>query len=140
MLRHENIVYGEGRPVLRGASNRPVGLQVADAPKPALWRQRVEPAPDVAEKVISLIIRRNWFDTRLKTFAITLLVVMAAISLTPARLSTQNMPVIVGRIEGDDLAVKTTTTAGIEINAGPTVVASGSDVTVNSGHALLLLD
>src|SRR4029077_13067861 len=84
--------------------------------------------------------RRNLFETRLKTFAITLLVVLAAISLTPARLSTQNMPVIVGRIEGDDLDVKTVTNAGIEINAGPTVVASGSDVTVRSGHALLLFD
>jgi hypothetical protein len=90
--------------------------------------------------VHSLIIRRNWFDIRLKTFAITLPVLLAAISLTPARLSTQNMPAVVGRIEGEDLAVKTTTSAGIEINAGPTVVASGSDVTVNSGHALLLLD
>ena len=50
------------------------------------------------------------------------------------------MPVIIGRIEGDDLAVKTTTTAGIEIDAGPTVVASGSDVTVRSGHARILLD
>ena len=50
------------------------------------------------------------------------------------------MPVIVGRIEGDDLAVKTTTSAGIEIDAGPTVVANGSDVTVRSGHALILLD
>ena len=92
------------------------------------------------EKVLSLIIRRKWFETRLKAFAITLLVALAAISLTPARLSTQNMPAIVGRIEGDDLTVKTTTGAGIEINAGPTVVASGSEVTVNSGQALLLLD
>jgi hypothetical protein len=90
--------------------------------------------------VFSLIIRRNWFETRLKTFAITLLFVLAAISLAPVRLSTQNMPAIVGRIEGDDLAVKTTTNAGVEINAGPTVVASGSDVTVRSGHALLLFD
>jgi hypothetical protein len=90
--------------------------------------------------VFSLTIRRNWFETRLKTFAITLLVVLAAISFTPVRLLTQNMPVIVGRIEGDDLAVKTITNAGVEIDAGPTVVASGSDVTVRSGHALLLLD
>jgi hypothetical protein len=90
--------------------------------------------------VFSLIIRRNWFETRLKTFAITLLVVLAAISFTPVRLLTQNMPVIVGRIEGDDLEVKTVTNAGVEIDAGPTVVASGSDVTVRSGHALLLLD
>jgi hypothetical protein len=90
--------------------------------------------------VLSVIIRRNWFEIRLRTSAITLLAILAAISLTPARLSTQNMPVIVGRIEGDDLAVKTTTNAGIEIDAGPTVVASGSEVTIRSGHALLLLD
>jgi len=90
--------------------------------------------------VFSLIIRRNWFETRLKTSAITLLVVLAAISFAPVRLSTQNLPVIVGRIEGEDIEVKTTTNAGVEINAGPTVVASGSDVTVRAGHALLLLD
>jgi hypothetical protein len=97
--------------------------------------------PDVAnKKVLSVIIRRNWFDIRLKSIAIALLAIVAAISLTPSRLSTQNMPVIIGRIEGDDLAVKTTTKAGIEIDAGPTVVASGSEVTVRSGHALILLD
>ncbi len=90
--------------------------------------------------VLSPIIPRNWFETRLKTFVIMLLAALAAISLTPARLSTQDMPVIVGRIEGDDLAVKTTINGGVELNAGPTVVASGSDVTVRSGHALLLLD
>jgi len=69
-----------------------------------------------------------------------LLALLATLTLAPARLSTQEMPVIVGRIEGDDLAVKTTTSSGVEINAGPTVVANGSDVTVRSGHALLLLD
>jgi hypothetical protein len=90
--------------------------------------------------VRAVIIRRIFFEIRLKSIAIALLAILAAISLTPARLSTQNMPVIIGRIEGDDLAVKTTTTAGIEIDAGPTVVASGSDVTVRSGHALILLD
>ena len=90
--------------------------------------------------MLSAIIRRSWLETRLKTLAITLLAILAAISLTPARLSTQNMPAVIGRIDGDDLAVKTTTPAGIEIDAGPTVVASGSDVTVRSGHALLLLD
>jgi hypothetical protein len=90
--------------------------------------------------VRSVIIRRNWIEIRLKSIAIALLAILAAIPLTPARLSTQSMPVIIGRIEGDDLAVKTTTTAGIEIDAGPTVVASGSDVTVRSGHARILLD
>jgi len=90
--------------------------------------------------VRSLIIRRNWFEIRLKPLAIALLTILAAISLTPARLSTQNMPAIMGRIEGDDLLVKTTTSGGVEINGAPTVVASGSDITVQSGRALLLLD
>jgi hypothetical protein len=90
--------------------------------------------------MLSPMISRNKFEARLKTSAITLLAALAAISLAPARLATQGMPVIVGRIEGDDLAVKTTTDAGVEINGGPTVVTSGSDVTVRSGHALLLLD
>ena len=87
-----------------------------------------------------MIIRPNWFEPRLTSIAIASLVILAAISLTPARLSTQNMPAIIGRIEGDDVSVKTTTSAGIEIDAGPTVVASGSDVTIRSGHALLMLD
>ena len=47
---------------------------------------------------------------------------------------------VVGRIEGDDLEVATTTPSGIETDAAPTVVASGSDVTLRSGHALLLLN
>ena len=92
------------------------------------------------QKVLSVIIRRNLFNIRLKSIAIALLAIVSAISFTPARLSTQNMPVIVGRIEGDDLEVKTATKAGIEIDAGPTVVAGGSEVTVRSGHALILLD
>ncbi len=90
--------------------------------------------------MLSPIIQRNWLETRLKTLAIALLAVLATLSLTPARLSTQEMPVIVGRIEGDDLAVKTTTGNGVEIDAGPTVVANGSDVTIRSGRALILLD
>ena len=60
--------------------------------------------------------------------------------LSPSRLSAQDLPVIIGRIEGDDLVVKTATHGGVETDAGPTVVASGSDVTLRSGHALLLLD
>jgi hypothetical protein len=69
-----------------------------------------------------------------------LLAVLATLPLAPSRLSAQDLPVIIGRIEGDDLVVKTTTHGGVEIDAGPTVVASGSDVTLRSGHALLLLD
>jgi hypothetical protein len=46
----------------------------------------------------------------------------------------------VGRIQGDSILVKTSTSGGLETDAGPTVVASGSEVTVGSGHALLVLD
>jgi hypothetical protein len=47
---------------------------------------------------------------------------------------------VIGRIEGDDLEVVTTTLAGVEKNAAPTAVASGSEVTLRSGHAVLMLD
>jgi hypothetical protein len=99
-------------------------------------------APDGArartlrKKEHSVITRRN----RLKTLALTLPAIVAAIALIPSRLSTQNVPFIIGRIEGGDISVKTTTQAGLEIFGGPTVVASGSDVTVRSGQALLSLD
>jgi hypothetical protein len=90
--------------------------------------------------VLSPIISRNWFGTCLRTSAFTLLAVFAAIPLAPSGLSAQDQPVIVGRIEGDDLVVKTATGGGMEISAGTAVVASGSDVTLRSGHAILLLD
>jgi hypothetical protein len=90
--------------------------------------------------LFSPVIARNWFETWLKTSAFALLAVLATLPLAPSRLSAQDMPVIIGRIEGDDLVVKTTIHGGVEIDAGPTVVASGSDVTLRSGHALLLLD
>jgi hypothetical protein len=92
------------------------------------------------KNVLSPIIHTNRLNPWLKMFAGALLVAVAALLLAPTRFSAQEMPAIVGRIEGDDLAVKTTTNGGLEINGGPTVVASGSDVTVRSGHALLLLD
>jgi hypothetical protein len=69
-----------------------------------------------------------------------MLVVLAAALLAQARFPDQGSPVAVGRIEGADLAVKTSLNGGMEIDAGPTVVSSGSDVTVRSGSALLLLD
>jgi len=50
------------------------------------------------------------------------------------------MPAVVGHIEGDDVVVKTTTSVGLETHEAPTDVASGSDITVRSGHALLLLE
>ena len=76
----------------------------------------------------------------LKLFAIILLAIFAANSYRGGRISAQGLPLLVGRIEGDDVEVVTTTTAGIETNAAPTVVASGSEVTLRSGQALLLLN
>ena len=74
-------------------------------------------------------------------FSLTaLLAILATLSIRDVRISAQDFPAVVGRIEGDDLEVVTTTPTGIETDAAPTVVASGSDVTLRSGHALLLLD
>lgn len=75
-----------------------------------------------------------------KISAVVLLGVIAALSIRHAHISAQDFPVVVGRIEGDDIQVVTTTPSGTETDAGPTVVASGSDVTLRSGHALLLLN
>ena len=75
-----------------------------------------------------------------KIFAVALLAIIAALSIRDAHISAQDFPVVVGRIEGDDLQVVTTTPSGIETDAAPTVVASGSDVTLRSGRALLLLN
>jgi hypothetical protein len=47
---------------------------------------------------------------------------------------------VIGRIEGEAVEVATKTPVGIETDAAPTVVASGSDVTLHSGRALLLLN
>lgn len=75
-----------------------------------------------------------------KIFAAALLAIVATLSIRGAHISAQDFPVAIGRIEGDDLEVVTTTPSGIETNAAPTVVASGSDITLRSGHALLLLN
>jgi len=69
-----------------------------------------------------------------------LLPVLILLILSPSRLAAQASPAIVGRIEGSDITVKTAVGEGVEIDGGPTVVASGSDVTVRSKQALLLLD
>ena len=69
-----------------------------------------------------------------------LLAIVAALSIREAHTSAQDFPAVIGRIEGDDLEVKTTTPAGIETDAAPTVVASGSDITLRGAHALLLLN
>lgn len=72
--------------------------------------------------------------------AASLLAIVVALTLRIFHTSAQDFPVVIGRIEGDDLSVVTTTPAGIETDAAPTVVASGSDVTLHSGHGLLLLN
>jgi hypothetical protein len=76
----------------------------------------------------------------LKLFAIVLLAIFVAMSFRGGRISAQSLPLLVGRIEGDDVEVVTTTSSGTETNAAPTVVASGSEVTLRSGQALLLLN
>ena len=75
-----------------------------------------------------------------KIFAAALLAILATLSIREVHISAQDFPAVVGRIEGDDLEVVTKTPTGIETDAAPTVVASGSDVTLRSGHALLLLN
>jgi hypothetical protein len=90
--------------------------------------------------VLSLTVPRKHLATWTKIFAIALLAIFAGLSIRDAHISAQDFPVVVGRIEGDDLEVVTTTPSGIETDAAPTVVASGSDVTLHSGHALLLLN
>lgn len=75
-----------------------------------------------------------------KILATALLAILATLSIREVHISAQDFPAVVGRIEGDDLEVVTKTPTGIETDAAPTVVASGSDVTLRSGHALLLLN
>ncbi len=90
--------------------------------------------------MFSLTIPRKHLATWTKIFAVAMLAIVATVSIRDAHISAQDFPVVVGRIEGDDLEVVTTTPSGIEKDAAPTVVASGSDVTLRSGHALLLLN
>ena len=94
--------------------------------------------------MLSSIIPNQWSRNRLRNwlqiFMAVSLTVLAALSFRGGKTSAQDLPVVVGRIEGDDLEVVTTTPAGVETNAAPTVVASGSEVTLRSGHALLLLN
>ena len=76
----------------------------------------------------------------LRVFAATTLAILSIHIFRTGSISAQEFPAIIGRIEGDDLQVVTKTPSGEETNAAPTVVASGSDVTLRSGHALILLD
>jgi hypothetical protein len=90
--------------------------------------------------VRSIKVPKKKLAVAIKIVAAALLAAAAALSLRDANSSAQDLPAVIGRIEGDDLEVVTTTPSGIETDAGPTVVASGSDVTLRSGHALLMLN
>ncbi len=90
--------------------------------------------------MFSLTNPRKHLATWTKILSVALLAIAATLSIRDAHISAQDFPVVIGRIEGDDLDVVTTTPTGIETDAAPTVVASGSDVTLRSGHALLLLN
>jgi hypothetical protein len=59
--------------------------------------------------------------------------------LTPGLLRAQAQPEIVGRIEGEDIAVKGAVGADVEGGRSRTVLSSGSEVTVRSGQARLVL-
>ena len=80
--------------------------------------------------------RKSWIGL----FAAASLTILAIFIFLGGRTVAQNFPAIIGRIEGDDLEVATATSTGVETNAAPTAVANGSEVTVRSGHALLLLN
>ena len=78
--------------------------------------------------------------TRISAVLLPLLAIAAIACLASTSLHAQGIPAVVGHIEGDDVVVKTTTSVGLETHEAPTDVASGSDITVRSGHALLLLE
>ena len=82
----------------------------------------------------------RWPIIAAKIFAFLAPPILAVVLLRSGSASAQDFPAAVGRIEGDDLEVATVTPSGVETNAAPTVVATGSDVTVRSGHALLTLN
>lgn len=90
--------------------------------------------------MLSLSNQKKHLIAWAKFFAVALLVTVAALSLRDAHIFAQDFPAAIGRIEGDDVEVATKTPTGIETDRGPTVVASGSDITLRSGHALLLLN
>lgn len=88
----------------------------------------------------SIRVKKQHVRGGVKLFAAGVLAVVAAASLRETHISAQDFPAVIGRIEGDDVEVATTTPAGVEKDAAPTVVASGSDVTLRSGHALVMLN
>jgi len=90
--------------------------------------------------VSSTIRRKHRAATYSTIFAAVLLAIVATLIIRNAHTAAQNFPAVIGRIEGDDVQVVTTTPLGVETDAGPTAVASGSDITLHSGHALLMLN
>jgi len=64
---------------------------------------------------------------------------LGVLFLALANLQAQAPPETVGRIEGDDIAVKGQVSLVRENDRSTTVLASGSEVTVRSGHARILL-
>lgn len=90
--------------------------------------------------MFSPTIRRKNLAAACGIVFFALLLAMAALTFRNPSISAQDFPTVIGRIEGDDLEVATTTPAGVERDASPTVVASGSEVTLRSGRALLLLN
>jgi hypothetical protein len=92
--------------------------------------------------LIAIRVSKKDFAVCVKFFVAALSAVLAILTvpLRDAHLAAQDFPAVIARIEGDDLQVATPTPSGVQTNASPTVVASGSDVTVRSGHALLMLN
>ncbi len=64
---------------------------------------------------------------------------LALLFLAPWMLRAQAAPEMVGRIDGDDIAVKGAVSVEVENGRSITVLASGSEVTVRSGQARLVL-
>src|SRR5215472_15582617 len=92
--------------------------------------------------VLSIRVSRKDFATCVKFFAAAVAAALAILTvpLRDASIAAQDFPAVIGRIEGDDLQVVTATSSGSQTSASPTVVASGSDVTLRAGHALLMLN
>ncbi len=67
------------------------------------------------------------------------LVFLALLCLAPALLHAQAAPETVGRIEGDDIAVKGAVSVEFVNGQNTTMLASGSNVTVRSGQARIVL-
>lgn len=90
--------------------------------------------------VSSTICRKHRAATYSTILAAALLATLATLTIRNTHIAAQDFPTVIGRIEGDDVQVSTTTPLGVETDAAPTAVASGSDITLHSGHALLMLN